>query len=77
MTSLFNAISMGFHLYIDVGHTDMRFHFRCELWYHWGCVGIRDNDTRLHDGKVFACPPCRGNKYVDIISELSVSSTQS
>ncbi|KAF8491108.1 hypothetical protein JB92DRAFT_1281793 [Gautieria morchelliformis] len=35
---------------------------RCDLWYHWGCVGIRDDDPRLQDDADFACPLCQDHK---------------
>ncbi|KAG2068045.1 hypothetical protein BDR04DRAFT_1025698 [Suillus decipiens] len=31
----------------------------CELWYHFGCAGFSEGDTRLEDAdSVFICPPC-------------------
>ncbi|KAG2156712.1 uncharacterized protein EDB93DRAFT_863045 [Suillus bovinus] len=31
----------------------------CELWYHFGCVGFSEGDTRLEEpDSVFICPPC-------------------
>ncbi|GJJ06622.1 hypothetical protein Clacol_000815 [Clathrus columnatus] len=31
---------------------------RCQLWFHWGCVDIREGDIRLEEDRKFACPPC-------------------
>ncbi|KAH7910258.1 hypothetical protein BJ138DRAFT_1114242 [Hygrophoropsis aurantiaca] len=30
----------------------------CELWYHFGCVGIERNDPRLEQDASFVCPTC-------------------
>ncbi|KAF5357014.1 hypothetical protein D9756_006536 [Leucocoprinus leucothites] len=37
----------------------------CHTWYHNGCVGIRDDDVRLKETEIFACPPCLAGRDPD------------
>jgi len=30
----------------------------CDMWYHYGCVGIEPGDPRPEPGAVFICPVC-------------------
>jgi hypothetical protein len=32
--------------------------FRCNKWYHYGCVGVSMGDDSLKDDASFTCPPC-------------------
>ncbi|KAG1753649.1 uncharacterized protein EDB91DRAFT_1099114 [Suillus paluster] len=43
----------------------------CDLWYHFGCVGIGEGDPRLEPESVFICPPCW---YVSIVDSYLLRS---
>ncbi|KAI0261642.1 hypothetical protein BC834DRAFT_895214 [Gloeopeniophorella convolvens] len=42
---------------------------RCDLWYHYGCVGFVPDDIRLSPDAEWSCPPCETFQYVPMLRE--------
>lgn len=41
----------------------------CKVWYHYGCVGIKENDVRIQGSQEFSCPACKAGVVQNHISE--------
>ncbi|KAF6744110.1 hypothetical protein DFP72DRAFT_929933 [Ephemerocybe angulata] len=41
----------------------------CKVWYHYGCVDIKENDVRIQGSEEFRCPACKAGVVQSHISE--------